>query len=83
MTRLNTSYHDLLLCHAPHAFPDRSLPALGTLVYRFRQRVERYSDRLHPLLAWLAQLGVVLETPTTETPSARVDGTGIGYATPF
>ncbi len=56
---------------------------LGTLVYRFRQLVQRYSDRLHPLLAWLAQLGIALETPTAKTPYAMVDGTGVGYAVPF
>ncbi len=83
LTRMNTSYRDLLFCHAPHAFPDLPLPALGTLVYRFQQRVERHADRLHPLLAWLAQLGMALETPTAETPYAMVDGTGVGYAVPF
>ncbi len=82
-TRFQASYRDLLFCYAPLAFPDLPLPALGTLVYRFQQLILRAQDRLNHLQAWLAPMGIALETPTTETPYARVDGTGIGYATPF
>ncbi len=82
-TRFQASSRDLPLCYAPLAFPALPLPALGTLVYRFQQLIVRSSDRLNHLQAWLAPMGIALETPTTETPYARVDGTGIGYATPF
>ncbi|MFN7019416.1 MAG: hypothetical protein ACK4RG_09160, partial [Fimbriimonadales bacterium] len=34
-------------------------------------------------MRWLAQQGLSLEAPTTQTPYAMVDGTGVGYATPF
>ncbi len=32
---------------------------------------------------WLAQQWLSLEAPTAQTPYAMVDGTGVGYATPF
>ncbi len=58
MTRMSLSYRDLLFCHAPALFPDTPLPALGTLVYRFQQRVERHADRYQAgLLALGERLG--------------------------
>lgn len=53
---------------------------MGTLVYRIHTLPEA---RWHQLLTWLAQQGLSLEAPTTQTPYAMVDGTGVGYATPF
>ncbi|MCS6920137.1 MAG: hypothetical protein NZM28_10230 [Fimbriimonadales bacterium] len=79
-TRDRASYRRLLFALAPNALPDHPLPALGTLVYRLHHIPE---ERWHQLVAWLAQQGRALEPPTTATPYALVDGTGIGYAVPL
>ena len=65
---------------APETLPNHALPALSTLVYRIHTISE---ERWHQLLAWLAKQGLSLEAPTAQTPYAMVDGTGVGYATPF
>ncbi|MDM7460360.1 MAG: hypothetical protein P3X24_001735 [bacterium] len=52
----------------------------ATLAYRIRIIPE---ERWHPLVEWLAQQGLSLKAPTPQTPYAMVDGTGVGYATPF
>ncbi|GIV17419.1 MAG: hypothetical protein KatS3mg022_2854 [Armatimonadota bacterium] len=78
--RENASYRRLLFALAPELLPDQPLPALGTLAYRLQHLAD---ERLHQLLTWLAQQGIASETPTRETPCVFVDGTGVGYASPF
>jgi hypothetical protein len=58
------------------------LPALGTLLYRL-QTIP--NARWHALLHWLASQGIareVVEVPF-EVPVVFVDGTGVGFNTPF
>ncbi|MGQ9901005.1 MAG: transposase [Fimbriimonadales bacterium] len=61
------------------------MPALGTLCYRFGRIPEA---RWHAFLEWLAVQGIALEqvagaSVSQEPPLVFVDGTGVGYATPF
>ncbi|GIV18561.1 MAG: hypothetical protein KatS3mg023_0312 [Armatimonadota bacterium] len=78
--RENASYRRLLFALAPEILPDHPLPALGTLAYRLQHLADK---RLQQLLHWLAQQGMASETLTCETPCVFVDGTGVGYASPF
>ncbi len=78
--REHASYRRLLFALAPEILPDHPLPALGTFSYRLRHLAD---ERLQQLLHWLAQQGMASETPTCATPCVFVDGTGVGYASPF
>ena len=58
------------------------MPALGTLLYRLQTIPDA---RWHALLNWLALQGIareVVEVPF-EVPVVLVDGTGVGFDTPF
>jgi hypothetical protein len=80
-TARRASYRHLLFCLAPEALPDQPVPALGTLLYRLKTISD---ERWHALLSWLAAQGIAQETP--DAPLATpvvVDGTGVGFNTPF
>jgi hypothetical protein len=81
-TARRLSYRQLLFCVAPEVLPEEPLPALGTLLYRLQTIPEA---RWHALLHWLAAQGIareVVEVPF-EVPVVLVDGTGVGFDTPF
>jgi hypothetical protein len=81
--RENWSYRALRQ-KAPHELQVSALPALGTLWYRLAQITDA---RWHAFLAWLAAQGIGREragvAAPPETPLVLVDGTGVGYNTPF
>jgi hypothetical protein len=72
----------LLFCLAPEALPDQPVPALGTLLYRLKTISD---ERWHARLSWLAAQGIAHKTPDAPlaTPVVLVDGTGVGFNTPF
>ena len=81
-TARRLSYRQLLFCVAPEVLPEEPLPALGTLLYRLQTIPDA---RWHALLHWLAAQGIareVVEVPF-EVPVVFVDGTGVGFDTPF
>jgi hypothetical protein len=55
---------------------------LGTLLYRLKTLSD---ERWHALLSWLAAQGIAQEIPSAPfpTPVVLVDGTGVGFNTPF
>jgi hypothetical protein len=55
---------------------------LGTLLYRLKTLSD---ERWHALLSWLAAQGIAQEIPSAPfpTPVVFVDGTGVGFNTPF
>jgi len=81
-TARRASYRHLLFCLAPEALPDQPVPALGTLLYRLKTISD---ERWHALLSWLAAQGIAKEPPNAPlaTPVVLVDGTGVGFNTPF
>jgi hypothetical protein len=62
--------------------PEEPLPALGTLLYRLQTIPD---ERWHALLHWLAAQGIAREVAGVpfEVPVVLVDGTGVGFDTPF
>jgi hypothetical protein len=77
------SFRQLLYAVAPEALPEQALPSLSTFAYRKGRLGE---ERLEQLVQWLAQQGIVLEQeqlPLCVPRLAIVDGTGVGYDTPF
>ena len=81
-TAQRASYRQLLFCLAPEALPDQPVPALGTLLYRLQTLAD---ERWHALLSGLAAQGIAHKTPDAPfpTPVVFVDGTGVGFNTPF
>jgi hypothetical protein len=81
-TARRASYRHLLFCLAPEALPDQPVPAWGTLLYRLKTISD---ERWHALLSWLAAQGIAKEPPDAPlaTPVVLVDGTGVGFNTPF
>jgi hypothetical protein len=81
-TARRASYRHLLFCLAPEALPDQPVPALGTLLYRLKTISD---ERWHARLSWLAAQGIAKEPPNAPlaTPVVLVDGTGVGFNTPF
>ena len=81
-TAQRASYRQLLFCRAPEALPDQPVPALGTLLYRLQTLAD---ERWHALLSGLAAQGIAHKTPDAPfpTPVVFVDGTGVGFNTPF
>ena len=81
-TAQRASYRQLLFCRAPEALPDQPVPALGTLLYRLQTLAD---ERWHALLSGLAAQGIAHKTPNAPfpTPVVFVDGTGVGFNTPF
>ena len=55
---------------------------MGTLLYRLQTITD---ERWHARLSWLAAQGIAHETPDAPlaTPVVLVDGTGVGFNTPF
>ena len=81
-TAQGPSYRQLLFSVAPEVVPEEPLPALGTLMYRLKTIPD---ERWHALLHGLAAQGIareVVEVPF-EVPVVFVDGTGVGFDTPF
>jgi hypothetical protein len=81
-TARRLSYRQRLFCVAPEVLPEEPLPALGTLMYRLQTIPD---ERWHALLHGLAAQGIareVVEVPF-EVPVVLVDGTGVGFDTPF
>ena len=81
-TARRLSYRQLLFCVAPEVLPEEPLPALGTLMYRLQTIPDA---RGHALLHGLAAQGIAREVAgvSFEVPVVLVDGTGVGFDTPF
>jgi hypothetical protein len=58
------------------------MPAWGTLLYRQKTLSD---ERWHQLLSWLAEQGIAQQTPNAPFPMpvVWVDGTKVGFTTPF
>jgi hypothetical protein len=58
------------------------VPALGTRLHRLQTLAD---ERWHALLSWLAAQGIAQEIPNAPfpTPVVFVDGTVVGFNTPF
>jgi len=81
-TARRLSYRQLLFCVAPEVLPEEPLPALGTLLYRLQTIPDA---RGHALLHGLAAQGIAREVAgvSFDVPVVLVDGTGVGFDTPF
>ena len=81
-TARRLSYRQLLFCVAPEVLPEEPLPALGTLLYRLQTIPD---ERWHALLHGLAAQGIAREVAgvSFDVPVVLVDGTGVGFDTPF
>ena len=81
-TAQRASYRQRLFRRAPEALPDQPVPALGTLLYPLQTLAD---ERWHARLSGLAAQGIAQETPDAPlpTPVVLVDGTGVGFHTPF
>ena len=81
-TARRLSYRQLLFCVAPEVLPEEPLPALGTLLYRLQTIPDA---RGHALLHGLAAQGIAREVAgvSFDVPVVFVDGTGVGFDTPF
>ena len=58
------------------------MPAWGTLLYRQKTLSD---ERWHQRLSWLAEQGIAQQTPNAPFPMpvVLVDGTKVGFTTPF
>lgn len=76
-----------LLSIVKELHPDTEIPSLNNTFYRLKSLPE---ERLHKFLKWLAHKGIQIEREKNKErgegkkePYAMVDGTGVGYNTPF